>query len=591
MKYPGTVKIGKAANAYSKFDLVKDVLTTTDIGELNLVNSIECLLGDKFNVDIQQFARVAPLVYPFFGTVRQRLISVFVPYYLIADDADAYISGLKYFAGESAKPRYFRQYMLDQLFYDKSYSGNPSGESLYMLPLSANEVTEILKLEDLPLWVYTVVKSDGTKKYFKFNRKGKSLYKIFRSLGYDINRVVDFSATRPEGQNAINSQDKLNAYPILCYMKAYADLILPSAFYQTSNLLAFLHKCKLGDTYACSAVGLINMINFSTAISQCLRVYYDSDYFTSAWQSPNSPLSTLSPTAIEHYNDATNDVELTSDKSSNALVLSSTLSQTQLKFLRSFDNFVRRNNLVGFREFNAVYSRFGIKPSEMKSNYCQIIDLSNSPLNVGDVTSTAQTDDTALGSYAGKGFQNHRSKIEFEANDYGLFLQIAWITVTPIYFQGLSKQVLRIEPLDFYQPEFDGVGPAAISKREINSQVKNEVFGYTERYNDYRFSQSQILGDFATDELMLPWHTGRVFGKSFIPSAQSDNMISYTHDSAGNTQYNRLFVTENMFEGNVYDHFYQTWTFNISALRQMKNFNEALDLGVGNIQLDRNGSV
>lgn len=591
MKYPGTVKVGQAATDYSKFNLDSDTLTTTDIGEINLIHNLECIVGDKIKVDYRLFGRCAPLVFPTYGTIRQRVLSVFVPYYLIADDADSYLSGLNYFGGQRSMPRYFRQYMLDQMFYGKSYTGTPSGESTYMVPLSQNEVTEILKLTELPRYVYTVIKSDNSKMYFKFNRSGKTLYKIFRSLGYDINRVVNFSPTRPEGNPAVNSQDKLSAYPILCYMKAYADLILPSAFYQTSSLLSYLHKCKLGDSYACSSVGLINMDNFVPALHQCLKVYYDSDYFTSAWQKPNSPLSTLMPTSVTSVSDTDNKVELTSDTTSNNLTLGAQLSQTQLKFLRSFDNFVRRNNLVGFREFNAVYSRFGIKPSEIKSNYCEIIDLTNSPLNVGDVTATAQTDDTLLGSYAGKAFQNNEDHVEFEAKDFGMFLQIAWITVTPIYYQGLRKQVLRVDPLDFYQPEFDGVGPAPISKREINSQVKNEVYGFTERFNDYRFSQSNILGDFDLDELMLPWHTGRVFSSSFIPAAQSDNMITYTIDGSGNTQYSRLFATENVPGGNVYDHFYQIWHFEVTAFRKMKNFNEALDLGVGSIRLDRNGSV
>lgn len=418
------------------------------------------------------------------------------------------------------------------------------------------------------------------------------IYKLFRSLGYDFSRSLDFTRTvNNVVVPNVNSQSRLSAFPLLGYLKAFADLLLPSSRYQTSTVLKVLRGIKCADSSYVEPSGLVKIDPIVAALNEVLVAYYDSDYFTSSWQSPNSPLSSISATTTRPLLDEDNDVNLHSDSISNRLTLGETLSQTQLKFLRGFDNFCRRNNLVGFREFNAVYARYGIKPSEMKSNYCQLIDIDNMRLNVGDVTSTAQTDDTLLGSYAGKAFQAGEKTIEVECKDFGIFLQIAYITVKPIYFQGIRKHCLRVDPFDFYQPEFDGVGPAPISKRELNSQLPDEVFGFTERYNDYRFAQSNIYGDFELDELMWPWHTGRYFQPNETPVAQSDNMLTYGKDAFGNSEYDRIFAVENANVGSDADHFYQTWTFNVSALRKMKNINQALDLGLGNIQLDRNGSV
>lgn len=588
-----TVQIGQAASDYSKFNLSVDTLTTTDIGELSVVHCLECIIGDKIKVDYRLFGRTATLVFPTYGDIYQRLVSVFVPYYQLADDFEAWVSGMRFYGGRQALPRYLTQSLLDVIIYGNFYKPIVSSTmtSHTMVQLTSAEAAKLDK-SNLPRGIFEHHGENDTTTYFKLNTRGKSYYKLFRSLGYDFSRKLDF---KRKVNNVVvpnvNSNTKLSIFPLLGYFKAFSDLLLPSARYQTSRVLKLLRGVKNADSSFVEPTGLVKVDPVVDALNEVLVAYYDSDYFTSAWQSPNSPLSSMSSMVNTTFRDEDNDVTMNTDSVSNRLTLGSTLSQTQLNFLRGFDNFCRRNNLVGFREFNAVYARYGIKPSEMKSNYCQVIDIDSMKLNVGDVTATAQTDDTLLGSYAGKAFQAGEKSIELECKDFGIFLQIAYIGVKPIYFQGIRKHCLRVDPYDYYQPEFDGVGPAAISKRELNSQLPDEVFGFTERYNDYRFAQSNILGDFELDELMWPWHTGRYFKPDETPIAQSDNVLTYRRDPFGNSEFDRIFAVENSSIANDADHFYQTWTFNVTALRKMKNINQALNLGVGNIQLDRNGSV
>lgn len=594
MSIYSNVKIAQAASDYSKIDLSSDTLMTFDFGQMAVVNVIDNIIGDKIKYDYRLFGRMAPLVFPTYGEFGQRVISCFVPYYLIADDADSYISGITYHGGRRAVGRFFYQKMLDIMFYGPFYNstGGASGATWDFLRLM-NE-TEINSYQNLlpqnrPLSVFTVETVNGDIFYYRLTSLGKQIYKLFRSLGYTINRklVFDPSSSSVGSQNA---NVTLNAYPLLCYLKAYADLILPTAFYQTSPLLSMLASIKSGNTNFMDALGYLSLDKMREQIKSTLRVYYDSDYFTTAWQSTNSPLSTSSA-SVGSFEDANNIVDMVADTENTRLDLTRsnhTLSQTQLRFLRGFDSFVRRNNLVGYREFNAVYARFGLKPSEMRSNYTQIIDVRNIPVNVGDVTSTADTGDTVLGSYAGKAFQSGDTSFEYEAKDFGMFLQITSLYVKPMYFKGTRKHCLRKNAFDFYQPEFDGVGPAAISRLEVDGSLDDTVFGFTERYNDYRFQQSNILGDFELDPLMYAWHTGRSsFGVQ--PTAQTDNMLVYQTDNLGNSEYDRMFSVDS----SVYplDHFYQTWQFKVSAFRKIKNINAALDLGVGNIQLDRNGAV
>ncbi len=589
-----TINIGQAATDYSKFDLSNNVMNTLDFAQIIPINSIECNIGDKFTYDFNSFTRVAPMVFPTFGEIGMRSIIAYVPYYTIADDVDSFLSGITHFGGSPASGRFFTQADIDTLFWGSIYNPSitDSTQSPYLRPCTPDEKTYIESIissgKDLPkrFFKHTGIAPHPGSNYFTFKWQGKYLYKILRSLGYDVSQFLDFSNDKnPSGKSSL----VLNAYPILCYFKMYADLMLPTAYYQTSPLLALLHGIKSKNPDFVNSAGFINNSKVHEVLNILTKVFYDSDYFTSAWQSPNSPLSSALP-SVTTFTDTKNNVQLSADDVSNKLTIQdSKLSQRQLSFLRSFDNFVRRNNLVGYREFNAIYARYGIKASEMKSNYCQLLDIRNLDLNVGDVTSTSQTDGTVLGSYAGKGFINGGSSINFECKDFGMLVHMIQLYVKPVYFQGIRKRCLRKDAFDFYQPEFDGVGPQPISKVELNSAYNDLVFGYTERYNEYRFALDNIIGDFAIDENMHPWHTGRVFDFKTSPVAQSDSFLRYGVDANGNSDYDRVFSTQNV--DNPFDHFYQVWHFKVSALRKMKNLSSAVDLGDGNIQLDRNGSV
>lgn len=592
------VKIGQAATDYSKFDLSSDHLTTTDFGQINVVNCCDMIIGDKVKYSFNNFTRCAPMVFPTYGKIGQRVISAFVPYHLVADDADSFISGLKAYNGSVPVGRFFHMSDLLAQFCQDIYS-NKGAHYLQFVLTESDEAKKIMDIfyadgaqGNIPrnyFIVHTKKTSDpDTFSYgvFKLNHRGKYFYKLLRSLGYDLPQLIQNHSSN----KFTSSLDGvvLNAYPLLCYLKVFADLIIPNAFYQTSKVCRFLNQIKTRHTV--DSGGFIPLGDFNAIFDEICKCYYDSDYFTSAWQSINSPLSTVSTSQDSIYDQASG-IEVDNSINSPRVLDSESLSARQLSFLQSFDRFVRRNNLIGFKEFNAIYSRFGIKPSEMKSQYVYVLDVRNIDMAVGDVTATSDNDDTVLGAYAGKGILQGGSSFDFECKDYGMFIQLAYVYVKPIYNQGIRKHCLRKDCFDFYQPEFDGVGPAPISVLELDSiNVEgNQVFGFTERYNDYRFKLSDVTGDFALDPDMMPWHTAREFNHNTVHKAQLPHILQYSFDARGNNEYDRIFSTQNLY--NPYDHFYQVWNFKMDVFRKMKNINQSLNLGSGDILLDRNGSV
>lgn len=275
------------------------------------------------------------------------------------------------------------------------------------------------------------------------------------------------------------------------------------------------------------------------------------------------------------------------------------LSQRALDFLKSFDDWVRRNNYSGSREVQKVYSRFGIKTDDYRSNYAHLIGTDIVPVQVGDVTATAEGANIDLGDYAGKGIVSGGKGFSYDSSDYGMLIVLGWYTVNPMDSYGMDRTVLKTEPLDFYNPEFDGLGANAISYGEIfsnpipdatDSTTDNSVYGFTERYNEYRFGRDKITGefrDFHRDGDMNCWHTGRLLNDirsagNLVAQNAAMNSLSET-----DSEYNRIF---SITDGSV-DHFYLTAQFNVSAVRPMLSLNQVPKLGEGDTVVPRNGNT
>ena len=188
---------------------------------------------------------------------------------------------------------------------------------------------------------------------------------------------------------------------------------------------------------------------------------------------------------------------------------------------------------------------------------------------------------------------------DVSVSDYGLILVLGYFTVCPMMSFGYDRRVLRTNPLDYYNPEFDGLGADAISLGETyanptvdpstDTTVDNQVFGYTERYNSYRYGRDVITGEFRDYKNgdMSVWHTGRNLSAiraagNLVAQSSSVNTLPLT-----DSEYNRIFSVPS---GSV-DHFYLTAQFKVDAVRPMLNLNQVPRLGEGDTRVPRNGNI
>jgi hypothetical protein len=85
------------------------------------------------------------------------------------------------------------------------------------------------------------------------------------------------------------------------------------------------------------------------------------------------------------------------------------------------------------------------------------------------------------------------------------------------YQQGLNRMFSRQTRFDFYWPALAHLGEQTILNKEIYTQgtaADNAVFGYQERYAEYRYKPSIVTGQFRSTYAtpLDTWHLAQHFG-------------------------------------------------------------------------------
>lgn len=586
MKGFDVLKVKSAVKQRNKFDLSRSHLTTMDFGQIVPLFVEETVPGDKFKVFGEYFSRMAPLVKPTYGKFSFKTVSAFVPYHQVAWDSDAFFAGKTSWEGTTPHIRYILMSDLVQYFMDYCFSSGTSAS-----------------------FDFSYMDSNNVLQYRKLTTKGKYYLKVLNALGYTLPQVDNSVASQ---WTTVVKNMKLNALPLLAFFKLYNDYMSQSQRFNTSALSTFLQGVKYGKSVTgfIPSTGAINKSGIKTMFDNLL-LNYENDYFTSAWATPNNAISNQEninglnvPGSLNTYNEKVlstfEDNRLLSDTDTVNGTSITAFGQRALDFLRSFDDWVRRNNYSGSRAVQQVYSRFGIKTDDYRSHYANVISTDTMPVAVGDVTAVADSSNVPLGDYAGKGIMNGSKGFDVSVSDYGLIIVLGYFTVVPMNSFGFDRRVLRVDPLDFYNPEFDGIGADAISLGEVYSSPRavadgdqtgdNQVFGFTERYNSYRYGRDVISGefrDYRSNGDMNTWHTGRNLAAvrkagNLVAQSSSMNTLAQT-----DSEYNRIF---SVTSGTV-DHFYMTARFNVSAVRPMLNLNQVVRLGEGDTAVPRNGNV
>lgn len=215
-------------------------------------------------------------------------------------------------------------------------------------------------------------------------------------------------------------------------------------------------------------------------------------------------------------------VGLTTDGSKSGVVCDlSEASAVTINTLRQAiakQQFLERDARYGTRYIELIYSHFGVHSPDARLQRPEYLGGGTTRLNINQIAQTSETTETspqgnltAYGTLASTGNGFTRSFTE-----HGVILGLVSIRADLNYQQGIDRTFLRKTRYDFYWPSFAHLGEQAVLNKEIYAQgtdADGDVFGYNERYAEYRYKPSLITGKFRSSDpqTLDSWHLAQNF--------------------------------------------------------------------------------
>lgn len=198
---------------------------------------------------------------------------------------------------------------------------------------------------------------------------------------------------------------------------------------------------------------------------------------------------------------------------------SSIFTINSLRTAFQMQKFYERLARGGSRYTEVLRSFFGVVSPDARLQRPEFLGSFTKMVNVNPIAQTSATDSTSpqgnLSAYGVTAAKFHGFTKSFVEHGYIFGFVCARADLT--YQQGINKMWIRSTVYDFYWPTFAHLGEQAIELREIYAQgveADASVFGYQERYAEYRYKPSQITGKFRssiTDGTLDKWHLSQFF--------------------------------------------------------------------------------
>lgn len=187
----------------------------------------------------------------------------------------------------------------------------------------------------------------------------------------------------------------------------------------------------------------------------------------------------------------------------------------------------------GTRYTEIIRSHFGVISPDARLQRPEYLGGGQFRVHINPVQQTSSTDNTSpqgnlaafgVASDVGKGFTK-------SFTEHCLIIGFVNVRADLTYQQGIPRMFSRSTRFDFYWPALAHLGEQEVLNKEIYAQgtdADSEVFGYQERWAEYRYFPSQITGKFRSTyaQSLDVWHLSEEF--SSLPALNSTFIVDNT---------------------------------------------------------------
>jgi hypothetical protein len=505
----------------NKFDLSHEVKQTGNMGHLYPCYIQDVIPGDSFRVNTQQMVRFSPLLAPMMHNVDFKLDYFFVPYRIIWDEWKDFITGGETGNDLPSYPRY-------------AFNSNASN---YIQKGSLADYLGIPPVES--------------------SMSGTQDGGAWTSLGF-------------------SDYHEISALPFRAYQLIYHE------YFRDQNVGTEY------DQYTDS--GIQSFSSTGSDVLELRRSNWEKDYFTSSLPflqrggEVELPLGTVTvDTAFKDNggDPTTNNINIgNNDRIHLGGYNSSTyeggftgemeaITINELRKASALQKWLEIMARAGSRYREQIFAIFGERIPDYTVQVPQYLGGGKTPIMISEVLSTyAQTSSASTGSSTdrpmgdmaghalglgeGIGFQQ-------SFDEHGIVLGLCRIIPKASYVQGLNRFWQKFDKFDHYFPQFANLGEQEVYNKELFIKgvkaTDDEVFGYQQRYAEYKYAQSRIAGDFR--DTLAHWELSRRFN--------DHPLLNQSFIECNDSETSRIFAITDSTEDKIWISLYHK----VDALRPM----------------------
>ena len=188
----------------------------------------------------------------------------------------------------------------------------------------------------------------------------------------------------------------------------------------------------------------------------------------------------------------------------------------------------------GTRYVEIIRAHFNVVSPDFRLQRPEFLSGGTSTIVQHPIPQTSETNTTDQANLAAFSTASEMgSKIGFSKSftEHGYVIGLVQARADITYQQGIDKMWTRSTRYDFFWPKLQELGEQAVLNKEIYAQglaADDLVFGYQERYAEYRFKPSQIRGQFrSTFATSIDlWHLAEEF--TSLPALNAAFIVSNT---------------------------------------------------------------
>ncbi len=465
----------------SSFNRSHGLKSTFDVDLLIPVFVDDVVPGDTFNLNMSFFARLATPLFPIMDNLYLESFFFFVPYRIVWDS-------WKKMHGEQLDPDSSIDFTVP---VTSSHTVSTGGLGDYFgLPLGDNMTPSVL-----PYRAYVLIYNEWFRD---------------QNLQDSIPMVTDDGPdTAAETSRNVLTRGKRHDYFTSCLpwpQKGATAVSLP-----------------LGTTAPVLGLGIDDAFNVPTINQGVTEVGGGS-----ATYAEGLAVANLTNQFVVEAQTSDDSPLIFADLSS---ATAATINDLRLAF--QTQRLLERDARSGTRYNELILAHFGVTVPDFRIQRPEFLGGGSAPINVTPVAQTSgqptPVANDKLGELAGFGTVSGTHGFTKSFVEHGVIIGLVNVRGDITYSQGTERYWDKSTRFDFYYPVLAQIGEQSVLNKEIwrNDDANDDlIFGYQERYAEYRYKPSRLCGLFRPDAAgtLAAWHLSEDFatlptlGNTFIKS-------------------------------------------------------------------------